>query len=409
MFDLREHGFTDCVVHDDMHDLSDNLPHWDKIPRINQKFIEGKLWEHLNHPLKDVSGTMFVPALHWEQKLDEGTYGKVYLAKRRIYSSLGMDENGMRHNFGSKTNTTTQVVIKESPLHLTPEELKLPFASRVKILEEEVRALIHEAAVMTLAHIAAKKVGLEHTVPRVYEIFCHTKPVTHTVSDIISICISMEYIHGNTLLRYMRAHFKPENRALNDEMFLNFVSQMAAILSVLQTSLRMNHRDIKINKILLRDSSTNNPVIVLIDYGFACIANGVQEPNEEMPKIEAGAFFGSRYACFKHGRDMCQFIYSLHCYFSFEKYLSTRLLEVIKPWMTVHYKYGVANLLDGVTSGGRGVGERLTPPVFDEGIYYFLRRPEVDPLQCSPQRILDDIAKYKGTLPGEASKIEPLV
>jgi serine/threonine protein kinase len=168
----------------------------------------------------------------------------------------------------------------------------------------------------------------------------------------------------------------------------------------------MNHRDIKINNILLREHSTNNPVIVLIDYGFACIANGIQEPHEEMPKIEAGAFFGSRYACFKHGRDICQFIYSLHCHFPFEKYLSPSLLELIKPWMMVHYKYGVANLLNGVTSSGRAVEEKVEAPIFDEGIYYFLRRPEVDPLQCSPQRIMDDIAKYRQTLQDEASKIE---
>jgi serine/threonine protein kinase len=259
---------------------------------------------------------------------------------------------------------------------------------------------------MTLAHIAVKKAGLEHAVPCVYEIFCHTKPHPQDISDLSSICISMEYIHGNTLLKYMRTHFKKENPAENDILFLNFLSQIAAILAVLQTTLRMNHRDIKINNILLREHSTNNPVIVLIDYGFACIANGIQEPHEEMPKIEAGAFFGSRYACFKHGRDICQFIYSLHCHFPFEKYLSPSLLELIKPWMMVHYKYGVANLLNGVTSSGRAVEEKVEAPIFDEGIYYFLRRPEVDPLQCSPQRIMDDIAKYRQTLQVEASKIE---
>jgi len=406
MFDLREHGFTDCIVHDDMHDLSNNLPHWDKIPRTNIKYTEGKIWEYLKTPLKDISGNLYLPALHWEHKLDEGTYGKVYLAQRKIYNSLGSDLSGGRLNFGSKNNPSIHVVVKESPVHLTPEEMRAPQSSREKIMDEEARALIHEAAVMTLAHLAVKKAGLEHAVPRVYEIFCHTKPHPQDVSDLISVCISMEYIHGNTLLKYMRAHFKKDTLAANDILFLNFVSQMATILSVLQTSLRMNHRDIKINNILLRDGSLNNPVIVLIDYGFACIANGVQEPHEEMPKIEAGAFFGSRYACFKHGRDMCQFLYSLHCYFPYDKYLSPRLFELVKPWMMVHYKYGVANLMDGVTSGGRAVEDKLTPPVFDEGIYYFLRRPEVDPLQCSPQRIMDDIAKYKQTLQCEASKIE---
>ena len=408
MFDLREHGFTDCIIHDDMHDLSNNLPHWNKIPRTNIKYTDGKIWEYLKSPLKDVSGNLYLPALQWEQKLDEGTYGKVYLAQRKIYNSIGSDLSGGRLNFGSTNNKTLQVVVKESPIHLTPEELKASHHTRERIMNEEAKALIHEAAVMTLAHIAVKKAGLEHTVPRVYEIFCHIKPNSQSISDLNSICISMEYIHGNTLLKYMRAHFKRETVAENDIMFLNFVSQMATILSILQTTLRMNHRDIKINNILLRDRSLNNPVIVLIDYGFACIANGVQEPHEEMPKIEAGAFFGSRYACFKHGRDMCQFLYSLHCYFPYDKYLSPQLLELVKPWMMVKYKYGMANLLDGITSDGYAVEEKGTSLIFDEGIYYFLRRPEVDPLQCSPQRIMDDIAQYNSTLQDTASKIEAI-
>ena len=405
MFDLKEHGFPNCVLSDDMHDLSDNLPHWENIPRVSQKTIGSIPWEHLKQPLFDSSGAAFVPAFEWGDKIDEGTYGKIYLAKRKLYRSLGTDISG-RHNFGSSSDNFEHIVIKESPIHLTPEELKMPYASRLRIIEEEIQTLIHEAAVLTLAYIALKKAGLDHMVPKVYEIFCHSKPMPLLITDISSICISMEYIHGNTLLKYMRANFKKETKIRNDTLFLEFVMQMATILSVLQKSLRMNHRDIKINNILLRDKSIDNPHIVLIDYGFACIANGVQEPRAEMSKIEAGAFFGSRYACFKHGRDMCQFLYSLHCYFPFETFLTHRLLELVKTWMCVPYKYGVANLLKGITLNGYPFDVRPDPIVFDEGIYHFLRRPEVDPLQCSPTRIMDDIAEYKRVLRLDGSKIE---
>jgi serine/threonine protein kinase len=179
----------------------------------------------------------------------------------------------------------------------------------------------------------------------------------------------------------------------NDSIFLDFLKQMAKILSVLQTKLRMNHRDIKINNVLVRNIN-GSPTLVLIDYGFACIANGKQEPDAEFSKIEAGSYFGSRYACFKHGRDLLQYLYSVHCYFPYKKYLSVDLVSMIEGLMTVKYKYGYANLLNGLSPQGH---HNIAPNklVFDEGIYLFLRRPEVDPIHCSPQKILEDIVNFE--------------
>jgi serine/threonine protein kinase len=203
----------------------------------------------------------------------------------------------------------------------------------------------------------------------------------------------MEYIYGITLLKYMNDNFTTGNKAKNDRLFLHFLHSIATILQILQKSLRMNHRDIKINNILLRGgSNADKPTIVLIDYGFACIANGEQEPAAEMSNIEAGAFFGSRHACFKHGRDICQFLYSLHCYFPFELYLGNELMILIKRWMTVSYSDGVAYLLNGVDR--HGTPNRIRQKLkFDEGIYHFLRRPEVDPIHCSPGLILEEIKR----------------
>lgn len=391
MFDLREHGFTNCILSDDLHDLSNNLPHWEQVPRINHQQIGTANWDYLKLPLVTPSGEYFLPAFEWGEKLDEGTYGKIYLAKRKIYKTVTHDLNG-KMQFRA-VDLPHQIVIKDSQITLSPEELKEPAHIRLQIINEEVQTLIHEAAVMALAHNALKKVGLEKSIPRTYELFLKTKPTPIYITDISSVCISMEYIHGNTLLKYMRTHFK-NDRIHNDKIFLGFVKQMGTILKVLQDSLRMNHRDIKINNILLRDPESLKPTVVLIDYGFACIANGVQEPNAEMSNIEAGAFFGSRYACFKHGRDMCQFLYSLHCYFPFDQYLSTRCLEMVRAWMCVPCSTGVVNLLNGISHKGIGYLEKQTSITFDEGIYLFLRRPEVDPLHCSPGRILHDIEEY---------------
>jgi len=394
VFDLRVHGFSNCVIADDLTDISNNLPIWNKIPLTTSKLSNGKQIEHFAKPLIDISGGHFLPTYEWLKKVDSGTYGEIFLATRKIYHRDTVDISGIAQFKPSANDLGEQIVIKKTPIVLTSQEERMTGQVKENIINEEILAHIYEAAVLTLAYNAVAQAGLEHAVPRVYEIFCHSKSASGKITDIKDICISMEYILGDTLLRYMRDKFKQDDIASNDRLFLHFLKQMAHIIDILQTRLRMNHRDIKINNILLRDKNTPLPLIVLIDYGFACIANGVQTPAAEMSNIEAGSYFGSRYACFKHGRDMVQFLYSLHCHFPLDKYLSPEIMKIVRPWMKVDYKYGTADLLHGLSVHGRHNDVRPENIVFDEGIYIFLRRPEVDPIHCSPHKILNDIDAF---------------
>jgi serine/threonine protein kinase len=374
-------------------DLSQNLPSWNIIPQTTVKDTAGKTIEHFLKPLQDLSGALFLPTFEWGRKLDEGTYGKIYQASRKIYSKMS-DSSGVIH-FKCVPESKETIVIKESHITLTPAEEKQPYLVRKKIIENEIDTLMHEAAVLTLAYQAVKKAGIEYAVPKVYEIFLHTKKDAAKTVQMSSLCISMEYIKGDTLLKFIHNNFKRTQREKNSVFFLEFVKQLAIILEVLQREIRMNHRDIKINNVLLRSFNPNEkPVLVLIDYGFACIAHGVQEPEAEMTNIEAGTYFGSRYACFKKGRDMVQFLYSLHCHFPLDEFLTDDVLAFIKPWFLVQYKYGTANLFNGVTNGGRHSDTRITNLIYDEGIYLFLRRPEVDPVHCSPTEILKQIEAF---------------
>jgi hypothetical protein len=402
VFDLRLHGFSNCVIAADLTDISNNLPSWDKIPLTTMKLTAGKQIEHFVKPLVDVSGQHFLPAYEWNKKVDSGTYGEIFLANRKVYHRDKVDASGIAQFKPLVGDLGEQIVIKKTPIVLTTQEEKMTGNVKEHIINEEILAHIYEAAVLTLAYNAVSQAGFEHAVPRVYEIFCHSKAgsvQSGKITDIQDICISMEYILGDTLLRYMRHTFKRNTVQTNDKLFLHFLKQMANIIHILQTRLRMNHRDIKINNILLRDKTTALPLIVLIDYGFACIANGIQTPQAEMSNIEAGSYFGSRYACFKHGRDMVQFLYSLHCHFPLDEYLSPLLMTIVRPWLKVTYKHGVADLLNGLSVHGRHNDTRAQNIVFDEGIYIFLRRPEVDPIHCGPQNILKDIEVFLQTHP----------
>jgi serine/threonine protein kinase len=384
-FDLRVHGFTDSVISENLLDLSDKLPHWSKLPYSIEKKSEPHLVTYLSKPITDISGNIFLPLYEWGKKIDEGTYGKIFLCKRKKY--LPIYNAGQRMSFSPDTTAGRDIVIKESDIHLSPAELKMPEEIRKNIIQEETDAHMHEAAVLTLAYRAVKD-KIPGSVPKVYEVFC----VKNSDGSLKSLCISMEYIKGETLLKNLRNILTKEPN--NDAIFINIITQLAKIIDVLQTKLRMNHRDIKVNNVLLRNGTNQ---VVLIDYGFACIANGVQEPAAEYSKIQAGSYFGSRVACFKVGRDICQFLYSLNCYFPFEKYISEKLIALIKPWMMIKYKYGVANLLNGLYENGSPSIVKLDKIEYNEGIYIFLKKEEVDPIHCGPKAILADLMKYQNS------------
>jgi len=394
VLDLRLYGFTNCIISKTLEDLSQKLPSWNVLPLTKTKLVGGKTIEHFLKPLEDASGVQFLPSYEWGKKLDEGTYGKIYQAYRKIYSKITDENTGVLH-FKCVQDSRENIVIKESLVSLTPAEENLPYIAKKRVIENEIDTLMHEATVLTLAYMAVKKANMEYAVPRVYEIFLHYKPNSTSITGVNSLCISMEYIKGDTLLKFMTNNFKRSTKEANSTLFIECVKQLALILQVLQQELRMNHRDIKINNVLIRNTNIKNPILVLIDYGFACIANGVQEPQAEMTNIEAGAYFGSKYACFKHGRDLAQFFYSVHCHFPFEDYLTCDVIQLVKPWMQIVYKYGVADLLNGVTNTGYHSETKIPNLVYDEGIYLFLRRPEVDPLQCSPTNILKDIETFR--------------
>ena len=244
VFDLRIHGFTNCVVASDLTDISQNLPTWNTIPRTTVKVANGKTIEHFLTPLADASGVLFLPSYEWQKKVDSGTYGEIYLANRRKYYRHFDDISGVIQFKAAATDTGELIAIKKTPIVLSTEEEKMSFPIRQNIIKEEILAHIYEAAVLTLAYRAVEAAGLEHAVPRVYEIFCHTETPCTRITDIKDVCISMEYILGDTLLRFMRENFKRTTDGTNDKIFLHFVSQIAKILEILQSKLRMNHRDI---------------------------------------------------------------------------------------------------------------------------------------------------------------------
>jgi serine/threonine protein kinase len=206
----------------------------------------------------------------------------------------------------------------------------------------------------------------------------------------------MSYVNGRTLYSYIQKYWKPDTKEENTRRFLEIVAQIAYTLYHLQTSLRLNHRDVKVNNIMVRNGSSpvtlqldgvsmeTNIEITVIDFGFACV--GCPPPKDPTTVFQAGSWFPMGELCCKAGRDLAQLIYCIHCYFPLEEYLTPAVAAAVRGWMQIPWSgKGTVDALFGFTKEGRPRrGSSRGGPDYHTGIYEFLRRPDVDPVSCAP-------------------------
>ena len=90
----------------------------------------------------------------------------------------------------------------------------------------------------------------------------------------------------------------------------------------------------------------------------------------------------------KEGRDMAQFIYSLHCCFPLQNYITKEFFDFLHYAMTaekraVRQKYDLFMGLDAI---GRPLTSAHLPASikYNNGIYIFLRENAVDVPACEP-------------------------
>jgi hypothetical protein len=180
---------------------------------------------------------------------------------------------------------------------------------------------------------------------------------------------------------------------------------------VLQRDLRLNHRDVKVNNVLIRrrptaatltigeESIVTNYEMTLIDFGFACV--GCQPPRAPVTTFQAGSWFPMGEICCKDGRDLAQLLYCIHCYFPLNEFLTPAVYEEVKRWLQIPWSGGVADGFNGFGKDGRpravgavGVAE------YNTGIYEFLRRSEVDPVRCEPVTVFKECRRLLAELLG---------
>lgn len=396
MYDISIYGLGKHLIKDDLTDLSNNLPTWRDLIPIMRQTSNLPDYQTLSFVIEDVSGNTWLPAFQWESLLSQGTYGKVYKGNRVVYQRQGASQ---------------QYKLLSGSEHIVLKEISIQPNIHASDHEREVKAVMYEAAIHGLVTQFFKKINWSFAVPNLFEVFSRGAQQLSSIHDVKGIVFCMEYIRGVTLFDYLKTQFTAGPNKTNDALYLRILAEIALQLNEIQVNLRMNHRDMKVNNILIRNRkpdwisvfATFFPAladfdnfqfnVVLIDYGFACIACGDAHDMPEISLLEAGSWFGPTDSCFKTGRDLVQFIYCIECFFPRRRFFTDSFCLLIEKWLTVPYVDGTAHLWQGIAPNGKPYSTQH-PLIFDTGIYEFLRRTEVNPSHCAPQTILEDIRIY---------------
>jgi serine/threonine protein kinase len=207
-----------------------------------------------------------------------------YIATLRPVKSIGYGTFGILELFTRTTPSNTQQVI-----------LKRPKEKGVK--------LTVEAFFQNYLYEQFEEFGLAHAVPRVYDIFYH-KPFGE-------VMFTMDYIDGSLLSIWCLENIcKPGGVRL----FVLLLLQIALVLEVLENEFHSDHRDLKVNNILVQDIPVALTInwrgaekkvyfpfrVVFIDFGFACRGEEVDvRAIDDIPRLDP---------CPKTGRDIFQIL-----------------------------------------------------------------------------------------------------
>lgn len=199
--------------------------------------------------------------------------------------------------------------------------------------------LLPEACLQIEARKCLATTGCEQSISEVRFIIRRGRTVSFMMvpfMNVLSVEQALDFVYSSGI---NGAHF--------DSWFISIFCQIVLLLGYLEENLRLNHRDLKGDNILIsmKPSKQQKSIRVashtwklnydyevkIVDFGFACNGTIMNSP----ATISVGNTFPAFEWCPKEGRD----IYFLLCYFygqaTFRRACSPRLLRKIEGWINV--------------------------------------------------------------------------
>jgi serine/threonine protein kinase len=221
-------------------------------------------------------------------------------------------------------------------------------------------SLAPEALLQALCFKTAMDHGLKGSISKPFDLFLFANEVRFT----------MELIDGISFKEFLF-----QSRDTFESDFLNCLAQLCFILSILQTELKFDHRDLRIENIWIRPLAVEEnyrvPIgseffllkfkfqLVLLDFGFACMGD---LKGRAIVNLGNGVF-SHLDSCPKAGRDIYQFLNSCLEIKEIRQKISEELMAKFINWMEP-YKIIPATLSYLITYQDTFANARLQPCEF---------------------------------------------
>lgn len=220
-----------------------------------------------------------------------------------------------------------------------------------------------------LQHIASQiliEKGIHGAVPPVHDIYLWVNESRFT----------MDYIEGNSALEEI---YKAEDPGLT---LLQVLAQLCIVLAVLETTIRLDHRDLKMTNLWVQKKPVNYKLgpytvqapfqVVFLDFGFTCVGNA-----DGLAVVNLGnGVFPDLDPCPKDGRNLFHCLSSLWSVPVVRDRIPAALRVQIEGWF---HGYGA-------------LSKRFADPGLS-WIYLIVGAPEFSLEDLSPLILLDRIAK----------------
>jgi len=394
--DLTQFGWDGLSIPANLTNVCKSLPKWNKLKCLRDTALIGHHLVHFpHHYFRDAGGAVFMPALvKKELHNDHGGYSQIYKAERALYKPTGDLYGAVKLD---RIQGFEDICIKEMVL-------RIGRATDQEEYEEEINAILYEAYLHALLYKTLEKHDYESFIPRLYEITARTKTydIARAITDLHAIWMTMEFLEGSTFEKCLQHMFTRDKRA-NSALLKQILLQLCFLLHFLQKTLRFNHRDLKINNVYIRSHDASEAWrrtlvfddgrvfecdidAVLLDFGFSCIACGSGFRNPRATLLGAGVYFTSDDDCMKEGRDLAQFLYSLHCSFPLQHYILPEMFDVLHAAMKTNLGRTHHDLWKGIDERGDPYVMTELPPAirYNNGIYAYLRQNDLEIPGCIP-------------------------
>jgi serine/threonine protein kinase len=404
-FNLCEFGWDDVIIPADLTNLCRHLPTWSQLKTLRDPTPFGTHEVHFpHHYFHDISGAPYMPALVKEELWnDDGGYSQVFKAQRTLFKPIGDRYGNVRLD---RMGPFKEMCIKEIGLQVTPDDPE-------SVYIDDIKAILYEAYLHALVAKTLEPTPLKSCVPTLYEVVATTRTGAPPVGpkDIETIWMTMEFMTGQTLDKFLRRRLASGTKESNTRLLKEILLQLALILHFLQEKLSFNHRDLKINNVYVRhhdDPTWSRTIIVpgglgsfvctvdlvLLDFGFSCIACGSGFTNPRATLLGAGSYFRPEDDCMKKGRDLAQFLYSLQCFYPLQDAVTPAFFDALHAAVQATRRAGTTtaasakayDLFMGVDSIGTPLLSATLPRSikYNNGIYLFLRDNNVEVPGCEP-------------------------